>query len=149
MRQVREKGMGVGWKQEVDAVWEWWMGGKLRGVQMDAESCARWRGMFVPCSLPLSISLLNSPSCAASPPLLTIHLTTSTWLCASTLCNVFVWIVDIVRQTVCENFGMIKWCLMIQQRKQLFTNCTWNKASYFQSICYCPSTSDRLLPQHQ
>lgn len=78
------------------------MGGRLRGVQMDAESCARWRGMFVPCSLPLSISLLNSPSCAASPPLLAIHLTTSTWLCASTLCNVFVWIVYIVRQTVIE-----------------------------------------------
>lgn len=38
-------------------------------VRMDAESRARWRGMFVPCSLPLSISLLNSPSCAASPPL--------------------------------------------------------------------------------
>lgn len=49
--------------------------GAHRGVQMDAESCARLRGMFAPCSLHLSISLLDSPSCAASPPL-TIHLTT-------------------------------------------------------------------------
>lgn len=34
-------------------------------MQMDAESRARWRGMFAPRSLPLSISLFNSPSCAA------------------------------------------------------------------------------------